>query len=172
MTLQGQPDRPPPLEGFDGQFVLLLPPNLALPALPEGAVPGVALDRVRVLTDVLPDRCEDVVVPWPASVAPALSAVMMMTVFLPASHAASDQTRGLQLIIQPAALRSSPPSVFLVLLIVMLVVVMVVVVVVMMTMYWTVISSNRLLHHNILGIAGFPCAGNGVPLLQQTGGER
>ena len=97
MTGQGQPDGPPPLEGFDGQFVLLLPPNLALPALPEGAVPGVPVESVGVLTDVLLDRCQDVVVSGPASLAPALSVVMMMlmVVFLPTSHAASNQTRGL-----------------------------------------------------------------------------
>ena len=50
--------------------------------------------------------------------------------------------------------------------------VMVMVVVVVMAMYWTVVSSNRLLHNNILGIGGFPHTGNGLSLLQQTGGER
>ena len=97
MTGQGQPDRPPPLEGFAPQLVLLVLPSLALPPLLEGAVPGVPLESVGVLTDVLLDRCQDVVVSGPASLAPALSVVMMMlmVVFLPTSHAASNQTRGL-----------------------------------------------------------------------------
>ena len=182
MTVQGQSDRPPPLEGFAGQQpqpVLLVILNLALPALPEGAVPGVPVESVGVLTDVLPDRCQDVVaggpvMSGPTSLAPVLSVLMGLIVFLPASHAASYQTGGLQvggknlalLIVSrhslPTTLCSSLPSTFLVRMIIMLVVMMVVVV---MTMYWTVVSSYRLLHDNILGIGGFPDTGNGVSLL-------
>ena len=144
---------------------------------------GVPVESVGVLADVLLDRCQDVagrsVVSGPASLAslaPVLSVLMEMIVFLPASHAASNQTGGLQLtgknwalVIMsshslPATLFSSLPSTFLVRLIIMLVMMMVVVVV-MMTMYWTVVSSNRLLHNNILGVGGFPDTCNGVSLL-------
>ena len=104
MTGEGQAYRPPPVERFAPQFVLLLIIlRLLPPHLPHWAVSGVPVEGggVLTLTDVLLDRCQDVVagrsvVSGPASLATVLSVVkQMMIVFLAASHAASNQTWGL-----------------------------------------------------------------------------
>ena len=169
----GKPDGPPALERFGREFVLRVLSSQPAPPTPQRpARPGVTLEGV--LTDVLLDGRQDVVAgldggPGPSSLVDSCQLSQVIIFPTDRSHAASNQTRGLQLGCKNSRLtivshshpttESPLPRLFLTMMMVMAVMS----VMAMMSVDWTVVSAHGLLHENVLGVGGLGGAGQGVP---------